>query len=145
MNMNQQGDIFVCPICQSVVEVMQMVGEELTCCGRPMEGQRARTNDFGREKHAPIVTRIDGGIRVYVGTIEHAMSERHRIEWIEVASEDLVQRRYLRPGQPPVAEFAIDADRVTVRAWCSLHGLWKRSMPAFLPEYELEEVAARAS
>lgn len=143
--MNQQGDIYVCPVCQTCLEVIQMVGEEVTCCGRPMEPQQAKTRDFGRERHAPIVQKIGAGIRVHVGAIEHPMSERHWIEWIEVIAEGMVQRQYLQPGQPPTADFAIDADRVTVRAWCSLHGLWKRSLPAFLPEYDFEETGAKAS
>ncbi|MBW1828601.1 MAG: desulfoferrodoxin, partial [Deltaproteobacteria bacterium] len=33
--------------------------------------------------------------------------------------------RFLNPGDAPEAEFKIDADQVTARAYCNLHGLWK--------------------
>ena len=144
--MDQQHAVFTCPICQTTVEVLQMCGMEFTCCGRAMEEQHAKTREFGREKHSPIVQQIDGGIRVHVGPLEHPMTERHHIQWIEVRSAGRVQRQYLEPGQPPMADFTVETDRITVQAYCSLHGLWKRSMPAFLPEYVLEEVEeSRAS
>ena len=52
--------------------------------------------------------------------------EKHYIEWIEVIAGDTIQRRYLKPGEAPEALFQIDADQVTAREYCNLHGHWKK-------------------
>jgi superoxide reductase len=33
--------------------------------------------------------------------------------------------QFLKPGAPPEAVFEIQADNVTIRGYCNLHGLWK--------------------
>jgi superoxide reductase len=38
---------------------------------------------------------------------------------------DKAYRRFLNPGEAPEATFALQADKVTARAYCNLHGLWK--------------------
>ena len=133
--MSQNNAVFKCPVCESLVEALEMYGPELTCCGRVMELQREQTGGLSREHHAPIVRRCGDEVCVHVGSVPHAMTERHHIQWIEVLSGGRVQRQYLQAGDEPEATFHVASDRVTVRAMCSLHGLWKRSLPAFLPEY----------
>ncbi|MBW2341075.1 MAG: desulfoferrodoxin, partial [Deltaproteobacteria bacterium] len=34
-------------------------------------------------------------------------------------------RQFLKPGEAPEATFAIDAQQVTAREYCNMHGLWK--------------------
>ncbi|MBW2144236.1 MAG: desulfoferrodoxin, partial [Deltaproteobacteria bacterium] len=34
-------------------------------------------------------------------------------------------RQFLNPGESPEAVFKFDADKISVREYCSLHGLWK--------------------
>jgi superoxide reductase len=53
------------------------------------------------------------------------MEEKHYIEWIEIIADGKGYRQLLNPGDIPEAEFKIDADQVTARAYCNLHGLWK--------------------
>lgn len=44
---------------------------------------------------------------------------------IELCTETETLRKYLKPGEKPVAEFKTDAKAVTAREYCNLHGLWK--------------------
>ena len=37
-----------------------------------------------------------------------------------------VQRKYLKPGEKPQAEFKSDSDKVIAREYCNLHGLWQK-------------------
>ncbi len=83
------------------------------------------STDAATEKHVPVVEKIEGGYRVTVGSVEHPMTEEHFIQWIELISDDEVQRRYLKPTDKPVAEFKTDATEVYAREYCNLHGLWK--------------------
>jgi superoxide reductase len=53
------------------------------------------------------------------------MEEKHYIEWIEVIAGGKTYRQFLKPGETPEATFCIDADQVTAREYCNLHGLWK--------------------
>ena len=85
----------------------------------------ARTDDEGKEKHVPVIEKVDGGIKVTVGSIAHPMEESHYIEWIEVLSGGKAYRQFLNPGDAPQAFFEIDGDAVTAREHCSVHGLWK--------------------
>ncbi|MBN2734657.1 MAG: desulfoferrodoxin FeS4 iron-binding domain-containing protein [Methanomicrobiaceae archaeon] len=36
VNVKEEGEIFVCEICGNVVEVKEVGGGELVCCGEPM-------------------------------------------------------------------------------------------------------------
>jgi superoxide reductase len=56
------------------------------------------------------------------------MLDEHYIEWIDLITEDDVYTAYLKPGEKPVATFCTDAEKVTAREFCNLHGLWKSSL-----------------
>jgi superoxide reductase len=90
-----------------------------------MEQQQENTVDASQEKHVPVVEKTDQGIKVKVGTATHPMEEAHYIEWIEVISGKQALRKFLKPGEAPEAEFAIETTEVTAREYCNLHGLWK--------------------
>ena len=84
------------------------------------------TTDGAREKHVPVVEKIEGGWRVTVGEVDHPMTEAHYIQWIELITDrNEVLRKYLTPTDRPVAEFKTDADEVYAREYCNLHGLWR--------------------
>ena len=108
-----------------VVEVLNGDDCIIECCGKPMELLKEKTADAATEKHVPVIEAIDGGMKVKVGSIPHPMTEEHSIQWIEVINGDYVNRKYLKPGDAPEATFKIDADQVTAREYCNLHGLWK--------------------
>jgi superoxide reductase len=123
--MTQAREIYKCDVCGNIVEVVHNSGGTLVCCGKPMTLKKENTQDAAVEKHVPVVEKIEGGIRVKVGAVEHPMTEDHHIEFIEVHTENKVYRKYLKPGEKPEAEFKLDEEVLFVREYCNLHGLWK--------------------
>jgi superoxide reductase len=123
--MTERLQIYRCEVCGNMVEVVHAGSGELVCCGQPMSLLIEGTVDAAREKHLPVVTRINGGFKVRVGEVAHPMDEKHYVEWIEVIADGEMYRRYLKPGDIPEAAFAIDADNVIAREYCNVHGLWK--------------------
>jgi superoxide reductase len=98
---------------------------KLICCGEPMKLFVENTTDAAKEKHVPVVEKVDGGFKVTVGSIFHPMADEHFIEWIELIADGRTYRRLLKPGDAPEATFCIDATEVTARELCNLHGVWK--------------------
>jgi superoxide reductase len=123
--MTKLKQVYRCALCGNIVEVVHPAGGVLVCCGQPMELLTENSKEAAIEKHVPVVEKIDGGFKVTVGSVEHPMLPEHHIEWIELITENEVLRKYLQPGEKPVAEFKTDAKEVTAREYCNLHGLWK--------------------
>ncbi|KXB83582.1 superoxide reductase [Prevotella sp. DNF00663] len=119
------NEIYRSTKCGSLVEVLNPTDGELACCGEPMELLKENSVDAAKEKHVPVVEKIEGGYRVTVGSVAHPMLEEHSIQWIELIAGDMVMRKYLKPGEAPVAEFKTDATDVYAREYCNLHGLWR--------------------
>jgi len=117
--------IYKCTICGNMVEVIHAGGGELVCCGKPMELMKENTVDAAKEKHVPVIEKIDGGVKVKVGSVAHPMDEKHLIEWIEIIADGKAYRQFLKAGDAPEATFAIEADQITAREFCNLHGVWK--------------------
>ncbi|MHC4247772.1 MAG: desulfoferrodoxin [Planctomycetota bacterium] len=118
-------DVFKCEVCGHIIEVEHAGGGQLVCCGKPMTKLDENTVDAAKEKHVPVVEKVDGGFKVTVGAVAHPMEEKHFIEWIELVADDKAYRAFLKPGGAPEAVFKIDAESPTARAHCNLHGLWK--------------------
>ena len=123
--MAQKLEIYKCMTCGNIVQVLHGGAGELVCCGEPMKKMTENTVDAGKEKHVPVIERIDGGFKVKVGSVAHPMEEKHYIEWIELLADGRAYRQFLQPGMQPEAVFNIQADSVTAREYCNLHGLWK--------------------
>jgi superoxide reductase len=123
------NEVYKCMVCGNVVEVLHSGPGQLVCCGKPMENMKANTVDASKEKHVPVVERIDGGIKVTVGSVAHPMEEKHYIEWIEVVADGKVYRENLRPGMAPQAVFRIEPKVFHVREYCNIHGLWRWDPP----------------
>ena len=116
---------FRCDHCGNFVGVINDAGVPMMCCGQKMTEVVAGTTDAAVEKHVPVVT-VDGNIvKAVVGSVEHPMIEEHYIEWIALETEKGVQRKTLKAGDAPAAEFALTADDkvVAAYAYCNLHGL----------------------
>src|SRR5574344_2405577 len=122
--MTEQKQIYRCNICGNIVEVVEPAGGTLTCCGQPMELLKENSKDAALEKHVPVIEKIEGGYKVTVGEVEHPMLPEHHIMWIELITENKIFRKYLKPGEKPVACFMTDAKDVYAREYCNLHGLW---------------------
>jgi len=123
--MAEKLGIYKCEICGNIVEVLHDGKGELVCCGQPMKQMKENTVDASKEKHVPVIEKVEGGFKVKVGSVPHPMEEKHYIEWIELTADGKACRRFLKPGDAPEAFFKIDAVNVTAREYCNVHGLWK--------------------
>jgi superoxide reductase len=123
--MAERFEVYKCEACGNIVEVIHGGGGELVCCGEPMKLLVENTVDAAKEKHVPVIEKVDGGVKVKVGDVAHPMEEKHYIEWIEIIADGKADRQFLNPGQAPEAAFKTDAQNVTAREYCNLHGLWK--------------------
>jgi len=83
------------------------------------------TTDAAKEKHVPVVEKIDGGYKISVGSTLHPMADDHYIEWIELLADGKAYRQFLSPGDEPIATFTVEAATVSAREFCNKHGLWK--------------------
>lgn len=122
--MAKRLEVYKCSICGNIVEVLHEGGGELVCCGKPMDLMVENTVDAAKEKHVPVIEKGAGSVKVTVGSVAHPMEDKHYIQWIEIIADGKVYREFLNPGDAPEATFNIDADQVTAREYCSLHGLW---------------------
>lgn len=123
--MTERLQIYKCEICGNIVEMLHEGKGELVCCGQPMKLYQENTVDAAKEKHLPVVEKTGSGFKVTVGSVPHPMEEKHYIEWIELIADGKAYRHFLKPGEAAEATFQIDAERVTAREYCNLHGLWK--------------------
>lgn len=118
-------EVYKCDLCGNITEVLHDGSGELVCCGQPMQCLKENTVDAAREKHVPVIEKVDGGVKVAVGSVAHPMEEKHYIEWIEIIADGKAYRQFLKPGDAPEAVFNIDAGSVSAREYCNLHGHWK--------------------
>jgi len=123
--MAERLEIYKCELCGNIVEVLFGGGGELTCCGEAMKLYKENTVDAAKEKHVPVVEKTADGFKVTVGSVAHPMEDDHYIQWVEILADGKAYRQFLNPGEAPEAMFKVDADQVTAREYCNLHGLWK--------------------
>lgn len=100
------------------------------CCGVKMEEVIPGTVDAAKEKHIPEVV-VDGNVvKVQVGSVAHPMLDAHFIQFVILETKNGYQKRDLKPGDEPKAEFVLaDGDSpVAVYEYCNLHGLWKKEV-----------------
>ncbi len=124
--MTETRQIYRCPICGNVVEILNSASGTLVCCGKPMVLLKGNTSDGAVEKHVPVIEKTAAGYKVSVGSAAHPMLEEHYIQWIELLTPTRVYRKELKPGQAPEAVFTIKEEIVSAREYCNLHGLWKK-------------------
>ncbi len=123
--MAERFQVYKCEACGNIVEVLEGGGGTLVCCGQDMVLFEENTVDAAKEKHVPVIEKIEGGFKVKVGEVAHPMEEKHYIQWIEVIADGKSYCRFLAAGDAPEATFMLDANEVTARGYCNLHGLWK--------------------
>jgi len=124
--MAKRLEVYKCKACGNMVEVLHGGDGDLVCCGSPMELMTENTVDAAKEKHVPVIEKIEGGYKVKVGAVAHPMEEKHYIEWIELIADGKVYRQFLKPGDVPEATFMTAAAQVSAREYCNLHGLWRK-------------------
>ncbi|HUT04302.1 MAG TPA: desulfoferrodoxin [bacterium] len=141
--MTEMLQVYRCEVCGNVVEMLHTGVGELVCCGEPMKLYAENTTDAALEKHVPVIEKLGSGsqiltrglggsrgprFKVQVGSVAHPMLEKHYIEWIELLADGKAYRQFLKPGDAPEATFCVEADKVTVREYCNVHGLWKKEL-----------------
>ena len=123
--MTELNQVWKCEICGNIVEVLHKGAGQLVCCGQPMKLMEAkRTEEGGYEKHLPVIEAAKGKVTVRVGSVDHPMLEKHWIEWIALDTDKGVLRKYLNPGDKPVAVFSTGDKVLQAREYCNLHGHW---------------------
>ena len=119
--------LYRCEHCGNIIAHINDSGVRCVCCGEEMKPLVPNTTEAAGEKHVPVI-RVDGQtVTVTVGSVEHPMLEAHYIQWIMLETKEGRQRKVLKPGDKPVATFALtDTDAVVAAyEYCNLHGLWK--------------------
>ena len=123
--MAEVNQIFRCQLCGQMVEIAASGAGSLSCCGSSMQRLVENTTEAAKEKHVPVIAKVDGGYKVSVGSVAHPKEEKHWIQWIELEVDGVVQRKALKPGEAPEAVFLAPEGRAVAREYCNLHGLWK--------------------
>jgi len=123
--MPNRSEVYKCEKCGNIVDVAHGAAGALWCCKQPMDLLTENSTDAAVEKHIPVVEKVEGGYKVFVGSTEHPMTDAHYIEWIEVLTENEVYKKYLSPTDKPEVFFKLDTEIVKARAYCNLHGLWR--------------------
>lgn len=123
--MTKRLEVYKCEVCGNIVEMLHEGVGQLVCCGKPMKLYEENTVDASKEKHVPVIEKINGGYKIKVGSVPHPMEDKHYIEWIELIADGRAYREFLKPGQAPEATFMTSATEVSAREYCNLHGLWK--------------------
>ena len=120
-------EFYICEHCGNIIGMVKNSGVPVMCCGQKMTKMIPGTSDGAFEKHVPVYTVKDNIVSVTVGSVEHPMLDAHYIEWIAVETAKGAQRKTLKPGEAPKAEFALTPDDsvTAVYEYCNLHGLWK--------------------
>lgn len=123
--MNCETRFYICKHCGNLIGLIHSSGAPIICCGEEMTELVANTVDASKEKHVPVVT-VDGDkVTVKVGSVPHPMAEEHYIMWVYLQTGKGGQRKCLKPGEEPSAEFIVVGDApVAVYAYCNIHGLW---------------------
>lgn len=117
---------FKCRHCGKIIAVVNERNVPTICCGEPMSEMIPNTSDGAFEKHIPVYEVKDNVVTVTVGEVKHPMMENHYIEWIAIETNFGNQRKVLKPGEEPVAKFALLEGEKIIRVveHCNLHGLY---------------------
>ena len=118
---------YACKHCGKIIAVVKESGVPVMCCGEKMSEIIPGSVDAAAEKHVPVYKVEGNTVYVTVGEVAHPMQEEHYIEWVSLQTSSGNQRKALKPGDEPKAEFMLlDGEKpVAAYEYCNLHGLWK--------------------
>ena len=111
--MAKKNEVYKCEKCGLIVEVLQDAPGHPKCCGEPMKLLKENTTDGAKEKHVPVIEKIEGGYRVTVGAVEHPMTEGHYIQWIECFASTSRRRISLLQSSRPTPRRFLHASIAT--------------------------------
>lgn len=118
---------YYCSVCGNIIEKVHDSGNELVCCARTMMELEPGTTDGKLEWHVPVCNLKGNLLEIKIGQNPHPMESDHFIQWVEIATNKGVARKYLEPGDEPVVHFTLcDGEKVcSIYAYCNKHKLWK--------------------
>ena len=123
--MEKKPMFFLCAICKNLAGMIYYSGVNMVCCGQDMDELEVNTADASPEKHVPVAVLAGEKVSVKVGSVPHPMTAEHLIDWVFLHTENGGQRKALKAGDQPEAEFCLVNDKpVAVYAFCNLDGLW---------------------
>lgn len=124
--MTELNQVYRCNVCGNIVIVADPNAGTLSCCGQEMELLVPEQKEEGGAKHIPVITKVDEGINVKLGEVEHPMEEDHYIKFIILSDGEQIFRANLKPGDKPEATFKVTGDVADYKAcaYCNKHGLW---------------------
>ena len=126
--MTEASETYRCNICGNTVRVICKGAGELVCCGEPMQKLVENTTDAAQEKHVPVVTKIDGGYQIAVGSVAHSRDAENAIHWVALQTDDgVVHEKFLSPGEKPEIVVKTTAKAVKACEYCNKHGLWSKT------------------
>lgn len=121
---------YECSQCGNIIEIIHASGALIECCQEPMKKLYAKCEDEGSEKHVPVIALHGNNLEVTIGEVPHPMTKEHYITWVELKTDQGIQRKYLCPGSDPRVEFRL-CDEETAQAvyvYCNMHGLWVKKI-----------------
>ena len=116
-----------CESCGAMVEVLQDCTCEncgIKCCGKEMTAIVPNSTDASQEKHVPIYEVVEESIVVKV---QHPMEDDHYIEWIAMACDTKIGKKFLVPHEEAIVTFPY-VPGSKIYAYCNKHGLWSRDV-----------------
>lgn len=112
-----------CMECGATVEVIEdckCPNCGIKCCGKEMSVLKPNSVDAAFEKHVPTYEVVEESIVV---SVNHVMDDDHFIEWIAMASDEKIGKKFLKPGMEANVTFPyIPGSKIY--AYCNKHGLW---------------------
>jgi len=125
--MCREPKFYVCKHCGNMVNMLNVSGVPMVCCGENMEEVVANTTDAAQEKHIPVITVENDQVLIKVGSVPHPMTQEHRIVWIYLQTDKGEQLNCIDTQDKAETCFKLcDNDKVIAAfAYCNLHGLWK--------------------
>lgn len=96
------------------IVIGEAVGEEII----------PNTVEAAYEKHIPVIEHSGDHVIVKVGSVVHPSIPEHYIEFIILETATCYQKKELKPGEKPEADFAVTEPVVAAYEHCNLHGLW---------------------
>ena len=122
--MKENVVFYKCHECGNLIGLITGNAENLSCCGKQMEGLTANTTDAATEKHLPVYERQGDKIIVKVGEAPHPMEDDHYIMWVAQVTGSSTTRIKLSPNSKCEVTFPYIPNS-SIYSYCNKHGLWK--------------------
>ncbi len=110
---------YVCPICGNRLTAAEP--GVFSCCGMTLVEQEAKPGE------ADHTLKVETGEEEYRVTMEHEMTEEHRISFITYVTSDSVETIKLYPEQPALACFRKKGSGIFY-GYCTRHGLYRMTI-----------------